>query len=245
MDEELVFHSPLSKTQLLATSDFGTDEMVLNQELTPAIAAKYARTVVDLNRAPDCADGSIIQGMPQSQDRYLKAGYGVIPKFASRGFLIRDGKLSVDQARSLMSRYYYPYHMELKSLIGEVKGRFGEVILLDIHTAPALAMGHTEIVLGTLFGHSVSSVYCEQIEAIFGDQFDNVERDVPYSGGYITQHYSRKKEGYHVVQIEVNRALVESPKRELRQDFIKKWRVVVGNIVEAFRRDESHRMAAE
>ena len=34
-----------------------------------------------------------------------------------------------------------------------------------------------------------------------------VTRNIPYAGGYVTQHYGRPSAGVHALQIEINRAL--------------------------------------
>ena len=34
-----------------------------------------------------------------------------------------------------------------------------------------------------------------------------VEKNKPYAGGYITEHYGKPSEGFHTLQLEVNRKL--------------------------------------
>ena len=44
-------------------------------------------------------------------------------------------------------------------------------------------------------------------ESLARDLGFRVERNQPYAGGYITEHYGRPTLGWHALQIEINRAL--------------------------------------
>jgi N-formylglutamate amidohydrolase len=45
------------------------------------------------------------------------------------------------------------------------------------------------------------------MESCLRDLGYRVARNRPYSGGFVTRHYGRPKEGIHALQIEINRAL--------------------------------------
>jgi N-formylglutamate amidohydrolase len=45
-----------------------------------------------------------------------------------------------------------------------------------------------------------------------------VQRNKPYAGGYITEHYGVPASGYHAIQIEINRALYMDERRLLRTE---------------------------
>ena len=64
-----------------------------------------------------------------------------------------------------------------------------------------------DFIIGDRFGRSCSNAFAA--EAIFKLQdlgFD-VAYNKPYAGGYITENYGNPSQGFHAIQIELNRAL--------------------------------------
>ncbi len=245
LTDEILKHTNLSEDDLLATSDFGTDELVMNRADIAWISALYARTVVDLNRSATQMDSAVIHGVPRSYDPYVRAGYGVIPRFAERGALVREGKIGNLEADELIAQYYQPYHRKLSELINKTHETFGRVLLMDIHTAPATSLNSTEVVIGTDFRSSLSEATLEILSDIFTRNFNEVTLDIPFSGGHIIKNYADKSAGIETVQIEFNREIVESKNREIRQDFFKKWCVVMNQISCAISNADNIKFAAE
>ena len=92
----------------------------------PLICGTAPRAYVDLNRQPDELDPKLIDGVqePQSTPRVC-AGFGVIPRVASGGRNIYPNKLSKSEVDQRLARFYYPYHLKLRSLIRESQQKFG------------------------------------------------------------------------------------------------------------------------
>ncbi len=242
---QLLEESRLSYEKLLATSDFWTDQLASIRSDVSYLAAKYARIVVDLNRAPELLDRAVIQGAPSLHDAYVRAGYGVVPRFAERGCLIRDGKISFDEAQQLLDQYFHPYHQQLSQALLRVRERFGYVLLIDIHSAPAHLLQSVDIVLGTDHGGSMHPSRLNDLRKIFERNFNKVALNDPFSGGYITQHHAARNEGIECLQIEINRDLLEGEGRKFCKDFLSKWEAVLDEIVQGLEWRDENQIAAE
>ncbi len=64
-----------------------------------------------------------------------------------------------------------------------------------------------DFVIGDRFGASAAPGIVEAIERRLEGFGYAVQRNRPYAGGYITEHYGRPGQGWHAVQIEISRAL--------------------------------------
>ncbi|UTW56044.1 N-formylglutamate amidohydrolase [Kordiimonas sp. SCSIO 12610] len=64
-----------------------------------------------------------------------------------------------------------------------------------------------DIVLGDVWGSSCDSMLTALAEKLLINEGFKVVRNIPYAGGYATQHYGKPKKGVHAIQIELNRAL--------------------------------------
>jgi N-formylglutamate amidohydrolase len=64
-----------------------------------------------------------------------------------------------------------------------------------------------DVVLGDCYASSCAASVVDAVEAELRNLGFVVTRNLPYSGGFVTQHYGRPAEGVHAIQIEINRAL--------------------------------------
>ena len=60
-----------------------------------------------------------------------------------------------------------------------------------------------------------------------------VTRNKPYAGGFTTRHYGRPKNGIHVLQVEINRALYMDEKRVKRSHGLPKIARRIGRLMRA------------
>ena len=67
--------------------------------------------------------------------------------------------------------------------------------------------GKADFVLGDRYGTSCSRIFIDAAEYELKRFGYAVERNKPYAGGFITEHYGRPAAGCHALQIEINRAL--------------------------------------
>ncbi len=207
--------SALAERHLRSSEDAFVDDLlhcVPGQGAT-LLAARYPRAYVDLNRAEDELDPALIEGLTRSpRGARVMAGLGVIPRVVAGNRPIYAGKLPRAEADDRLIAVWRPYHATLAVLLGEVRRRFGRVILFDMHSMPSEAvdqMGERrpDIVLGDRFGVAARSETTSQVEAVFTGLGLRVARNAPFAGAYITQRYGRPADGIEVVQVEINRGL--------------------------------------
>jgi N-formylglutamate amidohydrolase len=182
----------------------------------PLITAQTPRAFIDLNRAVDELDPSVIEGISRGMHNpRVSSGLGVIPRVVANGRAIYRGKITQHDAQARIARFWHPYHAALRSLIEESHNSFGEAILIDCHSMPHEAIeAHArpgqpkpEVVLGDRFGAAAGRDVMDRVEAAFAGAGLRVVRNAPFAGAYITQAYGRPQQSQHVVQIEIDRAL--------------------------------------
>lgn len=179
----------------------------------PLLAALYPRAWVDLNRAEDELDSALIAGLERSHPGpRVAAGLGVIPRVVSGARAIYRGKIPKMEAEARLAHVWRPYHTQLTELMAEAHRAFGQAILLDVHSMPSEALDslgarRPDIVLGDRYGTSAERAIVREVELIFEGEGLKVARNSPFAGAYVTQRYGRPREGFHALQIEIDRGL--------------------------------------
>lgn len=248
----------LGPLQIRSSEDAFVDELfVAAPEFgAPLMIAHIPRACVDLNRSPDDLDPALIEGASR---RFLSprisAGLGVIPRVVAEGRTIMEGKLSLAEARGLLSDYWHPYHDQLRATITQSLQRFGHAILFDCHSMPHDALASApevrgrrpDIILGDRFGVSCDRWVMEGAVELFRANGFEVVRNAPFAGGYITQTYGRPRQGVHALQIEINRSLYMNEKRIMKRADFAEVAASVGKVVEGLAQLGSRplRVAAE
>ncbi len=178
------------------------------------VLGRLGRAWVDLNRDPADLDPVLIEGAPYSSiSARTAAGYGVIPRLTGDGRVLYDRRLTLDEARDRIARTHAPYHQALADGMEAARGRHGEAVLVDWHSMPARATQAAgeargpDVVLGDRHGSSCSAALTRRLRRAFEALGWRVALNQPYAGGWTTQSWGRPSEGFHAVQIELNRAL--------------------------------------
>ena len=161
------------------------------------VATPYSRLFVDVNRP---------------RDDFERDGENIVSeRGVVRTHLVLDRPIFArplhrDQIEDRLRRFYDPYHTALDLLVDEAVERFGTVVVVDAHTASPRRMGTHEVVIGSRRGETAAPSLVEDVEARFREHGFHPACDVPgYTGGYITQRFSRRShEHTHAIQIEVN-----------------------------------------
>lgn len=164
------------------------------------IAARYSRTVVDLNRPP--TGESLYPG---------QATTGLCPLVTFDGApLYRAGQEPDDaEIAARVETYWRPYHDALAAELERVKARHGHAVLYDAHSirsrVPRLFDGRLpDLNLGTARGASCPASLRQALETVLAEAkgFATVI-DGRFVGGHITRAYGRPAEGFHAVQMEL------------------------------------------
>lgn len=193
----------------------------------PLLRALFPRAFVDVNRARDELDPRMFSDdIPKHADTRSSrviAGLGVIPRIVADGQDIYGRKLYYFDAKRRLSACYDPYHAALRRLIDAARDRFGSAIVIDCHSMPSAGGApfragepRIDFVLGDRFGSSCDPAIVAETEDVLRSFGYEVARNAPYAGGYVASSYGRPREGVHVLQIEINRALYLDERRIAR-----------------------------
>jgi N-formylglutamate amidohydrolase len=191
----------------------------------PLIKARFPRAYLDLNREPYELDPCMFDGTlpPYANTRSLRVagGLGTIARVATQAQEIYARRLPVEEAIQRIEKLYKPYHACLAKLIERARRVFGIAVLVDCHSMPSSIRraGHTplfgdlnppgkpDFVVGDRFGTSCSADFVAAVEQELRRHGYVVQRNKPYAGGFITEHYGNPPNDCHALQIEVSRAL--------------------------------------
>jgi len=221
---EFVMRSVLDPLALRSSEDAFVDRLLADAPAMGAtlFAARTPRSWVDFNRSCDELDPALIDGLPRlPMTPRISAGLGVVPRVVASGRAIYRGKLSRDEAEARIATAWDPYHRRLRELLEETTDRFGAAILIDCHSMPHEAIEavphgggpRPDVVLGDRFGSSAAPAIVDAVEAAFRRAGLRVARNAPFAGAFIAEHYGHPAQGWHVVQVEIDRALYMDERR--------------------------------
>lgn len=234
----------LEQTRLPITALRSSEDAFIDQLIACApqfgaatIAANVPRCIVDLNRGADEIDPLVVRGVPRHPlNQRTLAGLGVIPRVVSQGRTILERPISRAEAERRIAAYWRPYHQALAGLIAEARARFGQAIVIDMHSMPHDALSHLhgsrpDMVLGNRHGLSAAARVTEAVTSAVEAEGWRIRRNAPFSGAYICSTYGRPGRGVHVVQLEIDRALYMdeatiTPRPDLEDFAIKLARVI-------------------
>jgi N-formylglutamate deformylase len=215
------FASIASPLELRWAEDAYVDEL-----LRPAVAegaallhARYPRAWLDLNRAPDDLDATMLDGPwpePLSPSEKTQRGLGLIRRFVAPGVAIYGGPLPVAEVQRRIRGAYHPYHAALDALVGEVRQARGAVWHVNWHSMKSVGNAMTpdgagatraDFVVSDRHGASAGpELTALVVDTLRGDGF-TVSVNVPYAGGHIVRRLGAPSAGVHSVQVEINRRL--------------------------------------
>lgn len=211
--EDMATAEGLSVASLRSAEDAAVDRLLGAGAAAGAvlIAGRIGRAYVDLNRAPEELDPTLIDDVSATQTPGLKtqAGYGVIPRLTGDGAPLYDRRLTREEAVGRIARVHQPYHEALGGLMRAARRRHGRAVLIDWHSMPSHATGPNgpDVVLGDRHGTSCATDLTRRLRALFEAMGWRVALNRPYAGGYATQLWGRPEEGFEAIQIELNRRL--------------------------------------
>lgn len=190
----------------------------------PLLKAHFPRAYLDLNREPYELDPRMFDGrLPayvNTRSIRVAGGLGTIARVVGDSQEIYARRLPVEEGLRRIDELHKPYHAMLQELLHRALKRFGVAVLVDCHSMPSSSITGTadpatwrdektkaDFVLGDRYGTSCSRLFIDVAEAALRGFGYLVERNKPYAGGFITEHYGRPAGGFHALQIEINRGL--------------------------------------
>jgi N-formylglutamate amidohydrolase len=216
--EALLQASRLPRSALETIEDRHADLLVTDAVANGAVAivARIARAYIDLNRDEREIDPAILAN-PPAPGRLLRSpkmtgGLGVIPSRIAAGGTIWNQPLSAEEYESRLATAHRPYHAAIASALADAHARHGIAILLDCHSMPPLwrVPGQppaAQIVIGDRHGKSAAQRFVVATAATIAAAGLPVARNRPYAGGHTLDRHGAPRQGYHAVQIEIDRTL--------------------------------------
>jgi N-formylglutamate amidohydrolase len=223
--------SRLELPALRRSEDSFVDELALGVVARghPLMRAHFPRCFVDVNREPYELDPRMFEGrlpsFANTRSMRVAGGLGTIARVVGDAQEIYRERLPVAEALRRIEVLYKPYHRALRQLMTRMHRQYGVAVLVDCHSMPSSVGSRDErpradIVVGDRYGTSCAGVVAETVEQVFRDAGFSVNRNKPYAGGFITEHYGNPAAGLHTIQLEINRGLYMDERRfERSADF--------------------------
>jgi N-formylglutamate deformylase len=188
----------------------------------PLMRANFPRCYVDVNREPYELDPRMFDGrlpsFANTRSMRVAGGLGTVARVVGDSQEIYDQRIPVDDALRRIEGLYKPYHRALRRLITRVHRDFGSAVLVDCHSMPSAAGAkddrpRADFILGDRYGTSCVGIVAETVELTLRNLGYSVNRNKPYAGGFITEHYGNPSAGLHTLQLEINRSLYMDERR--------------------------------
>lgn len=253
--EEIAQQNTLYFERMRSLEDSGTSLLkdMIKIDNSAIISAELSRALIDLNRPataldPQLYDEDISRSLPQDRfARYIQAGYGVAPRLCAQKKSLYEKRLSVKSTQKLIDRFHKPYHETLAYLLAQGARRYGQVILLDIHSMPSHYAGKScpDFVFGDHFGRCLPAIMREAITERMRQLGVSCGWNHPYAGGYITTHYGDIHGPVYAMQIEINRALYTKANQTISCDALKEIAQIINQLATSLKAHLSPNIAAE
>ncbi len=189
------------------------------------LAAHFPRSYIDPNRAATDIDTELLDEdwtgpfkiNPSSR---AHAGIGLIRRLVKPGIPVYNRALSSEEIVARIEKCYRPYHSALEKLIKEAHYNFGQVWHINCHSMPAASaypkrsiglVGNkakpADFVLGDRDGTSCSHSFTLELRDFIKTLGYTVSVNDPFKGVELVAKYSAPAQGYHSLQIEINKSL--------------------------------------
>ena len=182
------------------------------------LVAHAPRAMIDLNRAPDDIDWSMVadvsgfraQGALTQMGRRARSGLGLVPRRLSGLGEIWNERLRAADLAARIEGVHRPYHKALSQTLESLRDRWGAALLLDLHSMPPLGMKSgsdpaPDYVLGDRFGGSCGCALSAIAMDHLGGAGRRAAHNRPYAGGYVLEHHAAPARGIHALQVELCR----------------------------------------
>lgn len=180
------------------------------------LVANAPRAVIDLNRAPDDVDWSMVSGAgPRKKvhslaNRRARSGLGLVPRRLPGTGEIWQRPIERCELDLRIETIHRPYHSALGHTLESLRDKWGTALLLDLHSMPPLpAKAHggvqPDFVVGDRFGTSCDGALSARALTYLAATGRTASHNRPYSGGYVLDRHGAPRRGIHAMQLEVCR----------------------------------------
>jgi N-formylglutamate amidohydrolase len=182
------------------------------------IEARFPRAYIDANRALEDLDPELLAEPwpePLATGPKTRLGIGLIWRLARGGVPMYGRKLSHEEVRRRIDRFWRPYHAALERVVEERHAAFGEVWLVNCHSMPSVGdalstdpgRARPDFVIGDRDGTTCTPAFTELVVSTLRGLGYDVAVNDPYKGVEIVRRHGRPGQGRHSLQVEINRRL--------------------------------------
>jgi N-formylglutamate amidohydrolase len=182
------------------------------------IEATFPRAYIDANRSLDDIDPDLLaDAWPDSvaPSRKTRQGIGLVWRIARGGAPMYARRLTADELRRRIDRWYLPYHAALDREVDRLHRAFGAVWHINCHSMPAVGdanaddpgRARADFVLGDRDGTTCAPEFTALVANSVAGLGYSVSINDPYKGVEIVRRHGRPSAGRHSLQIELNRRL--------------------------------------
>ncbi|MBO6560033.1 MAG: N-formylglutamate amidohydrolase [Nisaea sp.] len=193
------------------------------------IAAEFPRTYIDVNRAVDDIDESLLSepwpGGANPTDKSVR-GMGLIRREILSGVPIYMAPLSVAEVTARIETYYRPYHAAVKERLDRLHAAHGAVWHVDWHSMKPVGVAmnvdageaRPDFVVSDGDGLTAAPDLVETVAGWLRERGYSASVNAPYKGAEMIRRYGAPELGRHSIQIEINRRLYLDADRMLRTE---------------------------
>jgi N-formylglutamate deformylase len=183
------------------------------------IAARFPRSYIDVNRARDDIDVSLLDGPwpePVQPSAKVRLGKGLVWRTLDDGTPIYDQRLRVQDVQRRITTCWHPYHRALQDAVAAAQRRHGYAIHINCHSMPAVAAkfstdfpgeAHADFVLGDRDHSTAAPGLTAWMQDHLNARGYSVSINHPYKGVELVRRTGNPAAGCHSVQFEINKRL--------------------------------------
>jgi N-formylglutamate deformylase len=183
------------------------------------IAARFPRSYIDVNRAPDDIDVALLAEPwpePVAPSAKVKLGKGLVWRTLDDGTPIYDHLLAVADVQQRIHTCWRPYHQAVKGAIADAVHRHGRAIHINCHSMPSVAdafstdfpgQTHADFVLGDRDHTTAARELTQWLADYLRQRGHSVSINHPYKGVELVRAHGKPSAGVHSVQFEINKRL--------------------------------------
>lgn len=221
LPEEFLNQISIDPSVLHYSSDTLVDRLISETPLFGATGFinHFSRIYVDTNRSSREVDPLMFQDSEQNinfeRTGKVVRGFGIFSRKSYDGQEIYRNKLPFSEIEHRMEQVYNPVHKALANLLNQLHRKHGFYIMLDCHSMPSYefidpGLSNTkqpDLIIGNCFNDSCCENLTRHVAKYFINHGLKVGFNIPYAGGFNTQHYGKPDDNRNTLQLEFSRAL--------------------------------------
>ncbi|WP_193179874.1 N-formylglutamate amidohydrolase [Nisaea sediminum] len=225
------FVTAVSLSDLRTGEDAFVDELVSGclDHGIGLISAEFPRTYIDVNRAVDDIDESLLSepwpGGTNPTDKSVR-GMGLVRREILRGVPIYTAPLSVAEVTARIETYYRPYHDAVKAGLDRLHAAHGAVWHVDWHSMKPVGVAmnvdageaRPDFVVSDGEGQTAAPALVQTVAGWLREHGYSASVNAPYKGAEMIRRYGAPELGRHSIQVEINRRLYLDADRMVRTE---------------------------